>query len=476
MLTNYRALVASLFLLTACAQDRFPYQKIENLTRESIGIAPQPSPTPHPTGTPPPAPLQQGLIIHPQNPHYFLDLESGRPLLIAEYSTLAPSSPSYVAANEIEVIRQNGGRYTRIWHLLPWERGTFWPWARSSTPGAPMGGNKYDFNLWDPVYWGRLNETLKIATESRITSEIHLFDRCGLSPASVDRYEGNPWASDNNINGLELPRANSDGTPEFYQYRLRPNLRAQQEKYVRKMIDETVSFNIIYEIENEHWELNDPDFADYYAQFVKNHIATHYPNHRRLISYSSLEDDLEAFYTRNSVDIVNKHFGNDVEDNPDLLNQYLEPRWRHNKPINIDEFANGVTSPDVLRKMVWIIVTSGGHFHIEDARDESNPWGVVNNLRTFIADSNWNFISASPNRSMSSGYCMQNPGTEYFCYFLPSKASKTLNGIPSGNYRVRWWNPRAGGWEKEEAVNSQGSLTITAPDKQDWALFIQRRN
>ena len=89
-----------------------------------------------------------------------------------------------------------------------------------------------------------------------------LFDRCGMSPGTDSRWGSNPWAHNNNVNNLELPDAQppNDGTPDFYDYSGKPNLSNQQERYVRKMIDETIVYSkVIYEIENEHWQHSNPD-------------------------------------------------------------------------------------------------------------------------------------------------------------------------------------------------------------------------
>ena len=76
-----------------------------------------------------------------------------------------------------------------------------------------------------------------------------------------------------------------------------------------------------------------------------------------------------------AIDIVNPHYGDELEADPSIANTYLEPRWGYNKAINVDEFANGCADPNILRTMCWTIVTSGGNFHIEDASDPARPVG-----------------------------------------------------------------------------------------------------
>ncbi|MHB0999190.1 MAG: hypothetical protein ACYC27_08080 [Armatimonadota bacterium] len=419
------------------------------------------------------------IRVHPQNPHYFQDTQTGKPILFASDSGIAPTTLSIDNNALIADMINRKLNYGRVWHFLPWcGKDAIWPWERSRTTGTPMGGNKIDMNNWNPVYWNRLTNAIDRCSKAGIYTEIHLFDRCGMSPGGPDRWQGNPWASDNNINMLETPDAGKDGTPEFYQYDSRPNLKNYQERYVKKMIDETIKFDtVIYEIENEHWEDRNPDFAGHYAKFVKDYIKVKYPGSSRLVSYSSLMNDLELLYDNSDIDIINKHFGNEAEKNPDLLNQYIEPGWSKNKAINIDEFANGLDDPDVLRRMCWTIIASGGHFHIEDVSPKADHKSVVENIRLFMINSKWDFIHAAPDRKLvivGDGYCMAQPGKEYLLYF-PNGGTKSIDLAPSKVYKTRWWNTRKNVFSKPVTfVHKGGIKKFTTPDSGDWVLYISR--
>lgn len=430
----------------------------------------------------PAGPTLAYLRVHPENPHYFQETTTGKPVLIASCAGVVPTALDCDYKKQVKEMAERHITYGRVWHFLPWG-GTdvIWPWARSSTPGAHMGGhggNKFDMNTWNPEYWSRMSDAMARCAKAGIYAEIHLFDRCGMSPAAESRWANNPWASDNNINSLETPDSSKDGTPDFYLYAEKPNLRHQQERYVRKMIDETVKHHtVIYEIENEHWQHKSADFAAYWAQFVKDYIAEKYPDCPRLVSYSSLEVDLEDCYDIPQIDIVNRHYGKEPERNLDCLNEYLEPRWSKNKPINIDEFANGLADPNMLRKMCWIIVASGGHFHIEDAENSAKPYDPVENIRLFLAKSGWGFIRCAPNKALvteGGGYCMAEPGKQYV-FFFPQGGSKKLN-LAAGDYRARWWDTRKNKFSDLLTFShAGGDKSFTTPDAQDWVLFMHSK-
>jgi hypothetical protein len=421
------------------------------------------------------------LRIHPDNPHYFLETTTGQAVMITGHGSLVPNSLDYDdQAGFREFIQSQRLMYARVWHFTPWSmQNAVWPWAASGTTGGywgGLGGKKLDMNNWNPTAWTRLRNSINRADNAGVYAEIMLFDRCGMAPGSNDRWGNNPWAANNNINGLEVPDAQPpyDGTPEFYQWASRPTLSYQQERYVRKMIDETIGYNnVIYEIENEHWEDATTSFADHYGQFVKDYIAATYPSAPRLVSYSSVVTDLDQFYTLSSVDIVNKHMGKTTFS----LNGYIESRWGYNKPINIDEFANGCTDPVQLREWCWEIITSGGNFHIEDTGEASQPYDLLENIRSFKAMANWNFIGAAPDKNLitsGDGYCLASPGEEYVCYF-PTGGAKTVN-LAAGSYRSEWWDPRSGGFSGVAAFShAGGNKSFSTPDGSDWVLHVTTR-
>jgi hypothetical protein len=423
------------------------------------------------------------LRIHPLNPRYFEDASSGQAVQIASYSNIVPTSAVTDYAAQVEEARRNRISYCRMWTFLPFE-GTdaIWPWLRGRRGTAYMGGfdgRKFNLNNFNQEFYARVSDACGRALSAGIFTQIHVFDRVGMSPADDLRWGNNPWAADNNLNDLEVPDARppNDGTPDFYFYATKPNLRAQQERYVRKMIDETIRHpNVHYEVENEHWEHDDPDWANHYGRFIKDHIAAAHPTATpRLVSYNSLAGDLESLFGSTSIDVINKHFGGEAEADPDLLNRYLEPRWPRGKPINVDEFANGVSDTNLLRRMCWTILSSGGHFHIEDALPASRPFEVVEVIRRFKEDSGWAFVRAAPNRGLvtsGGGYCLAEAGREYVCYFPPGGA-RTVT-VSAGEYREQWWNPRAGGFTNAATfTHGGGDRAFNPPDGNDWVLHVR---
>ncbi|HEX8531604.1 MAG TPA: hypothetical protein VF646_16345, partial [Cytophagales bacterium] len=114
----------------------------------------------------------QPLAVHPQNPHYFL--YGGKP------TVLVGSTEHYGAVLNVDfdyrtylrTLGQDGLNTTRLFTgayfevpgafgianntLAPKPDRLTLPWARSTTPGYALGGNKFDLSKWNGAYFDRL--------------------------------------------------------------------------------------------------------------------------------------------------------------------------------------------------------------------------------------------------------------------------------------------------------------------------------
>lgn len=209
----------------------------------------------------PPSILSAGepLGLHPGNPHY-LRFRGKATILVGSgehYGAVVNRDFDYrryldtLAKDGLDLTRLFVGTYyekpgdfgIRANSLAPAAGRALAPWARSATPGAADGGNKFDLERWDPAYFDRLRGFVEEAGRRGIVVEVVLFSS----------YYGSGWAyaplaAANNVNGVgDLPkeRANTlDNGP----------LLAEQEKVVRKLVAELARFdNVYYEIQNEPW-------------------------------------------------------------------------------------------------------------------------------------------------------------------------------------------------------------------------------
>ena len=154
------------------------------------------------------------IKLHPENPHYFLF--RGRPTVLItsgeHYGAVLNRDFDYVRylddlkAHGFNLTRTFSGTYREVpgsfgitGNTLAPAAGRFLcPWARSSTPGACDGGNKFDLTKWDPAYFDRLKDFVAEAGKRGIVVELVLF--CTMYDDSV--WHASPMNARNNVNGV----------------------------------------------------------------------------------------------------------------------------------------------------------------------------------------------------------------------------------------------------------------------------------
>ena len=330
-----------------------------------------------------PAATATSLRIHPANPHYFQDVATGRPVLLASHGAIVPTTSGVDASSgkdlgnytdQVWQLARSNVSYARVWHFLPWDPDAMWPWQR-------VAGGRLNLSEWNETYWSRLIGSIALASSLNITSEVMIFDRCGLTDGTA--YSHNPWCGDCNVNSLEMPPGSTgSGVPAFYDLGS-ARLLSQQARYAERLVRETASYNVVYEVENEHMQSPaNSSFGTHWALFVKRTLRE--LGLSRLVTYSSITGDEETFYSSSAVDLVNKHMGKAENDDLDGASQYIAAHWHYRRPVNVDEMGNGVVDPLELRRICWTIVAGGGHFHIEDAADSANPFQLVSTIHTVL--------------------------------------------------------------------------------------------
>jgi hypothetical protein len=551
---------------------------------------PSASPTPGSAAIRPSTGACGGLELNPTNRHYFREVASGQPVLIVGYRNLTPEfsesvpaapsgqpPPTGAGARDprftdyvIDDVTGQAGpfnfpnlkrHYVTVVHLGAgddpavdplYDNGNgsraspsffAWPWLRSpgaagacygsfgDPKGAPydVGGKDTCPAAWNNPYFDRLSAAVSRASSACITSEIKVFDKSAMQ----NHWRDVPWASDNSSNSIELPSCTQTESwvQSFYLQQPAPHLQLSQQCYVDKVLDATkASVNVVYEVENENNAVDSEPWARTWAQRIKERTS-------RLVSYSSIQDDNVAAALQDpSIDILNLHFGVQLEDERTLPRDFITDSWNvgvssingavgSGKPVNVDEFGkchdNGnVPTYDMLRKMAWAIIASGGHFHIEDTCDplttppgeapvsvDAKPREIIENIRRFVEDSGlpdgaWNFsmsqpfpappASGGPTPTQVRGrFCMGPDAAifqtshiaaprDYLCYYDGSDgaASKRIDGIEGpAAYTAMWWDPRNGGFTGPSIpvdCVTDHTATVSAPDAGDWVLLLRK--
>ena len=197
-----------------------------------------------------------GVIgISQRNPHYFQ--YKGQEILLITSAEVygAVVNKKFDCETYLNTLHDYGFNYTRIYPgafvakndmfggeltLAP-EADLIVPWARSDTPGYVGGGNKFDLDRWDPAYFARLKDFIRLAAERDIIVEM-----CFFNAQYPNCLEYSPLHQNSNIQGV------GSDDDKIYQYMDDPKIFAAQLNYVEKLITETNGFdNMIYEFIDE---------------------------------------------------------------------------------------------------------------------------------------------------------------------------------------------------------------------------------
>jgi uncharacterized repeat protein (TIGR01451 family) len=460
------------------------------------------------------------LKLHTANPRYLQDSVTGKAVLITGYPNLVPTVndpaepnfPTYT--QQIDDMFTNQVTYTRVWHQISGRplNASFWPWkkarpvelsdcylpeenvAKWNLAVTPDGSNFKD------EYWNdRMRLSLAYATSKNIVAEVLLFDRSSMEGGSDGKnWNRNPWNSGNHTlpgdprPNWGTPGCGPSGVPGFYTSGAAV-AGGPMEAYVAKMIEISSDLNVIYEIENES-VAEDTAWPKKWAPFIKARVPA------RLVSFSAAPGNLALLdgILQSSdpdlalIDIINYHPGQGATS--DAIGTWIRNNWSYARAINVDEFANGETNPATLRALVWTIITSGGHFHIEDVASTLDPYPILKNVNAFLASqfgsthAGWEFVYSKPNASLSAEKTCMSPisptaAQDYLCYATNSSAGVTLRQVPAGRYAITWWNPRAvGGWASAPSyiAHPGGDLTSGPPPSgmggPDWVLLARNES
>ncbi len=120
----------------------------------------------------------------------------------------------------------------------------------------------------------------------------------------------------------------------------------------------------------------------------------------------------------------------------------------------------------------------------EDWRTRDRMWDYTNNAISFFNDHIPFYEMESHDKLLKtkSGYCFAKPGSTYLLYLLyGGSGTLDLTG-QSGNYSLRWYNPRTGGKllrGSVEQVNAGSIIDFGKPPSdanKDWAILIKKNN
>ena len=438
------------------------------------------------------------IALHPENPHYLLF--RGRPTALItsgeHYGAVLNLDFDYVPY--LDELKACGLNLTRTFSgvyceaegsfrikgnpLAPARGRLICPWARSSTPGYPNGGNKFDFTRWDDAYFARLRDFVAQAGRRGIVVELVLFcpfykdEMWNLSPMNVR----------NNVNGIGKMRRT-----EVYTLKHKAML-AVHVALVRKIVAELKDFdNLYYEVCNE------PYFGGVTRQWQDRIIAAivdaerGFP-HKHLIAQNIANKQKKIRSPNPAVSIFNFHYAT-----PPAT---VAMNYGLNKALGDDETGFRGRRDFTYRSEGWDFIIAGGAVysnldysftpdHEDGTAKPDAPGGGGRTLRRqlrILKDfiHSVDFIRMKPDNAVIKGgvppkataRALVERGKQYAIYIKGGTRARLAIDLPSGRYRAEWVNTRTGQIEKPQTFDhSGGPRTIPSPTySADAALRIRR--
>ena len=453
--------------------------------------------------------LPKPISLHPQNPHYFLFRDKPAILIgsTEHYGAVMNLDFDYLkylnelAACGLNVTRTFSGIYVepvgafgiKKNTMAPMPERFIAPWARSSESGYSNGGNKFDLSKWDDNYFIRLKDFIAEAGKRDIVVELDLFSNF----YDTIQWKLSPLNSINNINDIGEIR----DYKEILSLR-HPEILAEQEKMVKKIINELKDFdNLYYEVCNEpyfgdtialrEWEVHMTSVvADAERDFTNKHlISNNVQNFKKLVPEP-----------RQHVSIYNFHYAEPPVTVP--LNYHL------NFPLGDNETGFRGIEGTIYRIEAWRFLLSGGALfnHLDysfttENEDGSNvvqkgePGAGSRALREqfkILAGfmQSLNFINMKPigdeivkvSTDGASAEGLVEDGKVWALYLSVKDTISTTSvievNLPAGSYKMTWVDTKTGA-ETPESHNGHngGWLQIKSPEYlKDIAVKISKIN
>ncbi len=449
----------------------------------------------------------ESIRLHPDNPHYFLF--RGRPAVLItageHYGAVLNLDFDYVPY--LDVLKAHGFNLTRIFSgtyrevpgsfsitgntLAPAEGRFVCPWARSGTPGASDGGNKFDLTKWDAAYFQRLKNFIAQAGRRGVVVELVFF--CTMYDDKL--WSASPMNASNNVNSV-----GKVGRSEVYNAKDRDLLAAQQ-AVVRKLVTELNEFdNLYYEVCNEPYERGGltPDWNDKIVAAVV--VAEASLPRKHLIAQGIPRLAVPVRGINPHISVLNFHAAK-----PEVVGL----NYSLNRVIAFDETGGADRSDRKYRTEGWEFLLAGGgvydHLDLsftpehEDGMAVPLPPGTPGGggpelrrqlkiLKEFIEG--FDFIRMAPaNAAIKASrvtpaatpaqpvWVLAELGRAYAIYINGGTQAELELELPAGAYKAEWVNTKTGGIDKTETFSHDaGSKTLASPTySEDIALRVTRR-
>lgn len=441
------------------------------------------------------------IAPHPENPRYFLF--EGKPAFLItsgeHYGAVLNLDFDFVPY--LDELQRHGFNQTRTFSgtyretlgtfkiagntLAPTPERYAAPWARSTTPGAADGGNKFDLDRWNEAYFRRLKAFCAAAAERGIVVEFVLF--CPFYNEGL--WAVNPMNARNNVNDVGSMPLNEVFTLKH------PSMLARHEAFVRKVVGELNTFdNLYFEICNEPYERRaalewEARIARVIAERERDLPAKH------MIAQNIANGSVRIVDPFPEVALFNFHYAappNAIAENARLKKAIGDDetgfRGTADRPYRIEGWAFLLAGGSVYSNLDYSFTPeheSGDAPVIDPTPGGGGPTlrGQLAILKRFLAG--FDFLKMAPDPSLivsgvppkGAAYALADSGRAYAIYLHGGNRAELGLDLPAGKYQAEWVDTRTGEIVAGQSLDHGGGRAIVRSPgySEDIALRITAR-
>jgi hypothetical protein len=391
----------------------------------------------------------------------------------------------------LDLLKASGGNYIRC-TMSSRDKGDVWPFLPDSQTG------KYDLNRWNPEYWRRFSELMRLTAERGIVVQIEVWDRFD--------FAREPWQLNpiNPRNNTLLTEANSRLKTVYEQHpgrREQPFFRSvpalenntlllkYQRAFVDKLLEESLGYtHVLYCMDNETNE--SAEWGAYWSAYIRERAGAR----KRTVHTTEMWDpwdlndpmhlrtfDHPELYSFVDVSQNNHQKGQRHWDNLQSVRRRLAARPR---PMNVVKIYGADTGPYGTdrdgEERFWRGLTGG----LATSRFHRPPSGLglgpkaqahLKSMRMLIGAIQ--LTDGEPrldivgNRHANEAYLNAAPGKHYALYFPDGGEVRLEMLTEGGRWRLRWLDILNSRWVNESAVEA-GTVMLAAPGVGHWAAVL----
>lgn len=391
----------------------------------------------------------------------------------------------------LDLLQSVGGNYVRN-TMASRDEGNVWPFIQNED-------GKYDLNQFNPEYWERFENLLKLTYERDIIVQIEVW-------ATFDFYRDNwtvnPYNPINNIN-YDVKHSKLDtliSTHPIYTknnfFRSVPSQMAiapvlwYQQRFVDKLLSYSLNYgNVLYCMDNETSVTS--DWGKFWAKYIQKKA-----NEKGLTVYcTEMWDPWELSHPFHAETFDNPEiFGFvDISQNNHKTGQEHWDNGLHQierlklidalRPVtNIKIYGNDGGKHKTTRNAIEAFIQnvffgcSSARFHRPTSGQglNENAQAVIKTIRELSMK--MDFLNAAPhndllqNREPNEAYCRAIPDKEYAIYFTDGGEVSLKTELENAN--IEWVNVLDNEWHEPQTKSFSGNKTITCPGEGHWIVLI----